>query len=791
LSARLRQYLTRSGWRRLAVFLPHWKTSAVQPRLPPMPYFAHTAEDAQGNALPEQSGTWQPLARHLRNVAALARQFAQPLGLAEEAELAGWLHDLGKYRAEFQQMLRGQRGSTADTQHAVFGAAWAFERAAKDNQLAGTAFAVAGHHAGLHDCGDLQQLVETKRLRPLETARELLHLLEAELGPLPAVPNPPPWVTDPLSTDLYTRLLFSCLVDADRLDTAFWPDPPPPDRPLKTDRLLEAVQAERRRKNEANPDSPLSALRNRIFDACLECATQPPGFFSLTVPTGGGKTLSSMAFALAHAKAHNLRRVIVVIPYLSIIEQNAAEYRRILGHDVVLENHSGVCPPPDQSEEEKDRLELVSENWDAPVIVTTSVQFLESLFAAAPSRCRKLHRIPRSVVIFDEVQTLPAHLLAPCFSVFRGLHRNYGVSFVFCSATQPAFRRGGSLPEDFLAPEELREIAPDPPALFRQLRRVDYHLPADGETLDWPALAQRLAAQPQVLCVVNLTRHAKELWEELRRQRPDDSPPIHLSAAMCPEHRLALIDEMRRRLRAGETCRVISTQLIEAGVDVDFPVVWRALGPLDSIVQVAGRCNREGRLPAGQMHVFRPADHKLPQGVYQAAADQAAITLSSLGKDPQATDRLATDPQLFATYFQNLYQVVNTDYARRGETTVQQDREQLRFRQVASKARVISDEGRPVIVSRDSHGKCYAAPLIEEIRARQPAPGQPRFSRDDLRRLQRYMVNVRSHNFARLQAMNAIRELLPNLELHVLDDGFYHPDLGLVIENRPLDDFIA
>ncbi len=721
----------------------------------------------------------------------MARQFAAPLGLEAEAELAGLLHDLGKYRSEFQQMLRDQRGSSAETQHAVFGAAWAFDHVQQEDKLAGTAFAVAGHHAGLHDLGDLQQLVSTPRLRPLETARTAIHKLGSELGPLPVAPTPPPWVRDEFTTDLYTRLLFSCLVDADRLDTACWPNTPPPDKPLEADRLLQAVQAERKRKSEANPDSPLSGLRNRIFDACLECATQPQGFFSLTVPTGGGKTLASIAFALAHAKANNLRRIIVVIPYLSIIEQNAAEYRRILGDDVVLENHSGVCPPPDQSEEEKSRLELIAENWDAPVIVTTSVQFLESLFAAAPARCRKLHRIPRSVVIFDEVQTLPAHLLAPCFNVFRQLQRDYGVSFLFCSATQPAFRRAGTLPNDFFEPHELREIAPDPPALFRQLRRVKYHLPAVDETLDWPTVAERLAAHPQVLCVVNLTRHAKELWEELRRQRPDEPPPIHLSAAMCPQHRLALIDEIRQRLSQGQPCRVVSTQLVEAGVDVDFPVVWRALGPLDSIIQTAGRCNREGRLAAGQVHVFRPADHKLPQGVYQAAADQAAIMLSSLGQSPDATERLATDPQLFTDYFQNLYQVVNTDYARRGETTIQEDRAQLRFRQVASKAKVIADEGRPVVISHDSHGKPYAAPLIEEIRARVRAPGQPRFTRDDLRRLQRFMVNVRSHNFARLQAMNAIHELLPNLELYVLDGSFYHPNLGLVIDNRPLDDFIA
>ena len=588
-----------------------------------------------------------------------------------------------------------------------------------------------------------------------------------------------------MAAECYARLLFSCVVDADRLDTACWPGQPPADRQIETDHLLSQLVAERDRKKAANPNSPLGELRNRVFDACLEKAGQPQGFFSLTVPTGGGKTLSAMAFALAHAKHHGLRRVIVVIPYLSIIEQNAAEYRRVFGDDAVLENHSAVEPRADLSEEEKDRLELVSENWDAPVIVTTSVQFIESLFAAAPSRCRKLHRIPRSVVIFDEVQTLPAHLLAPTFSVFRELARNYGVSFVFSSATQPAFRRSSALPDGFSA-SELREIAPEPPLLFRQLRRVKYHLPAGNETLDWPELAKTLAASPQALCVVNTIAHAKDLWEQLGRLLPAECKPVHLSSAMCAQHRLDLLNYIRACLRVGRPCRVVSTQLIEAGVDVDFPVVWRAMGPLDSIVQVAGRCNREGKLAAGQMHVFRPADHKLPPGVYHAASDQAAITLAGFGSAEIATERLAADPQLFADYFQSLYQVVNTDYAKRGETSIQDDRAQLRFREVARKAKVIRDDGQPVIVRFGS-----GAGIVDEIRSRQPETGQPRFSRDDLRRLQRFMVNVRSHRFQLLLGLKNVKPLLPNLELYVLDDGFYHADLGLVIENRPLEDFLV
>ena len=625
-------------------------------------------------------------------------------------------------------------------------------------------------------------------LRIKQTVPELILRLETELGPLPPIPPPPAWVNDELSAEFYTRLLFSCLVDADRLDTACWPKTLLCDQVLQTEQLLEQVHTERRHKNEGNPNSPLASLRNRIFDTAIERGALCPGFFSLTVPTGGGKTLASMAFALAHAKAHNLRRVIVVIPYLSIIEQNAAEYRRILGDNVVLENHSGVNPQDDMGEVEKSRLELVSENWDAPVVVTTSVQFLESLFASSPSKCRKLHRIPRSVVIFDEVQTLPAHLLKPTFNAFRELATNYGTSFVFSSATQPAFRKSSALPDGFDS-HELREIAPSPDELFRKLRRVNYHLPKADETLDWPKLAERMTAVPQALCVVNLTRHAKQLWEDLKRVQPNE-PPIHLSSAMCPHHRLSLIQMIRERLHAGHPCRVVSTQLIEAGVDVDFPVVWRALGPLDSIVQVAGRCNREGRLATGEVHVFRPVDHKLPPGVYRAAADQAMITLATLGDKESASNRLATDPQVFRDYFQSLYQVVNTDYAKCGETSIQQDREQLRFREVSRKAKVIDDSGQPVIIACDTHGRKFAAPLIEEIRTRQLAPGESRFNRDDLRRLQRFMVNVHSHKFQQLESMKHIRPLLPNLELYVLDDGFYHPDLGLVIDNRPLDDYI-
>ncbi len=757
-------------------------SAASQPAVPAAPqppagkpdtkYYAHTAVDIDGKLLPESE--WQPLAEHLRSVAELARQFAEPFGGGDQALLAGLLHDLGKYRKEFQRYLRGTLAGGAATQHAIFGAV---EAVSQSDQLLAAALGIQGHHAGLHDLLDLQRALSDHPLQPREALPGLMAAYTQELGPLPSPPPAPAWASERrASAELYTRLLFSCLVDADRLDTAGrsgW------GAPLDAGRLLSAVRSERACKAAARPDSEINHARNQIFDACLAQAALPPGFFSLTVPTGGGKTLASMAFALAHAERHLLRRVIAVIPYLSIIEQNAAEYRRVLGSDAVVEHHSAAAPPGAAADAPPSALDLAAENWDAPVIVTTSVQFIESLFAAAPAKCRKLHRIARSVVIFDEAQTLPAHLLSPLFSVLRDLARNSGASFVFCSATLPAFRRSPSLPPDFFEPDEMREIAPDPPAAFRRLRRVNYHIPARDRTLAWPELAALLAAEPQVLCIVNLTGHAAALWQALRSFAPPDQAPIHLSAAMCPEHRLGLVRTIAARLQAGQPCRVVSTQLVEAGVDLDFPVVWRAIGPLDSIVQAAGRCNREGIWARGQVHVFRPAEHALPPGTYRAAADLTAAVLTGLG--PDAAERLATDPGVFPAYFQRLFALVETDGS--GRASVQRDREMLRFREVARSAKVIRDCGQPVVVPFG------AAPgMVAALRAR-PA-GAARFTAADLRSLQRFMVNVRTPQFQRLQALGQVRPLLPNLDLFALQDGNYHAELGVIAGERPLEDFL-
>lgn len=723
-------------------------------------------------ARPGKNGkNWQPLSEHLWNVARLAKIFAEPLGFGEQAEAAGLLHDLGKYREAFQEYLKGERARSAETQHAIYGACLAATLKAND-----LAFVIAGHHAGLHNKCDLDRVRDQKIIDELSLLKK--RFID-DFGNIPLFTPPSAFIKSQYSCEFYIRLLFSCLIDADRLDSAAWPNPPTFGKThLNPDKLLTQLLAVKERKQSQSPPGLLSNIRNSIFDRCLIAGEESQGFFALSVPTGGGKTLSSMAFALSHAKKHKLRRVIVVIPYLSIIEQNAQEYKKIFGEDWVLECHSAVNANEDDQEREDSELELISENWDAPLIVTTAVQFLESLLASSPKKCRKLHRVAHSVVIFDEVQTLPVHLLKPLFNVFRELKENYGVTFVFSTATNPAFIRCNDIP-DGLVPSELKLIIPltEQKSHFQSLNRINYHFPKKEEKIGWPQLAQKLAASKQVLCVVNLTRHAYDLWNELKALVPHEERPIHLSASMCPQHRLDLIHQIKKLLKEGKPCRVVSTQLIEAGVDIDFPVVWRALGPLDSIVQSAGRCNREGLLTKGDVFVFRPADHQLPPGLYRQASNLAETILNELGAD--SSHQIGTDPELFSRYFSRLYQLSHTD------STIQDSRGNFDYRSVAEKAIVIQEAGTPVVVPY-GEGKN----IVEHIRTRKIDPHEKRFSKKDMQKLQRYMVNVHQHKLIFLQSSQQISELLPNLQIQVLSEASYHEEVGLLIESRPLEDFL-
>ncbi len=541
------------------------------------------------------------------------------------------------------------------------------------------ALAIQGHHIGLQNLckADLCGLQPEKLLarHPLNLA--LSHASLPELKSRLATDGLKPMSPDrticglELRSDLPRmldiRMLYSALVDADFLDTEAHFNGTGEGKVYRTaGPALNAEQALGILRNHihgladhSEANQAVSDTRLALRTACLDAAEQPPGLFTLTAPTGSGKTLAMLAFALAHARRHGLRRIVMVIPYLSIIEQTARIYRTIFephfGPDYVLEHHSLAGRGSEENETDNEgesaerRRRLLSENWDAPLVVTTSVQALESLFSNRPSACRKLHRLGRSVILFDEVQTLPPALAVPSLAALSRLAQGYGSSVVFSTATQPAFEH---------LDEAVRKHSPNgwkphpivssPAALFAPMTRVEVNWPEAGETLTWTDLAERLCSTPQALCIVNLKRHAQALWEAMA-----SDGAFHLSTNLCAEHRQAVLAEVRVRLKTGQPVRLIATQCIEAGVDVDFPVVWRAHGPLDAIVQASGRCNREGKLATGQTHVFLPEDEGYPPGAYTQAAQVTAMLLKRYGKDRMDLD----DPDFITAYYRELYDI--------------------------------------------------------------------------------------------------------------------------------------
>lgn len=553
-------------------------------------FFAHSTSNTDRS-------DWQPLAEHLRAVAHLAGEKAAFFGGSELAAVAGLLHDLGKYTDEFQRRIAGD-GIRVD--HATRGAMVAVERYGALGHL--LAYGIAGHHAGLangREAGERTALADRLKGGGLPT---LLEAWQAEIK-LPEHPELPSLKRRPernfFQLAFLGRMLFSCLVDADYLDTESFYDRIEGRRSLREQSrpsLAELRAALDRHLERFKGDTPVNRLRGEILAGVRSKANEPPGVFSLTVPTGGGKTLASLAFALDHALAHGLRRVIYVIPFTSIVEQNAAVFRHALGalgEQAVLEHHSAFTDDRRQSLEAKKKLNLAMENWEAPIVVTTAVQFFESLFADRPARCRKLHNITGSVVILDEAQTLPLTLLRPCVAALDELALNYRCSPVLCTATQPALHA-----PDFIGGlQDVRELAPEPQRLFRELERVRVHVLGP---LEDAALSEQIARREQVLCIVNNRRHARALYESLA-ELPGAR---HLTTWMCAKHRSQVLAEVRQLLKKGEPCHLVATSLIEAGVDVDFPVVLRAEAGLDSIAQAAGRCNREGRRPLDESEVL-------------------------------------------------------------------------------------------------------------------------------------------------------------------------------------------
>lgn len=776
--------------------------------------YAHTTQDAEGrtvytfadgcqttakpglSTLAEEQIGWQLLRKHLLNVAIKARTFADAFGYGEEAYAAGLLHDLGKYSEAFQHRLRGY-GRRID--HWTVGALQA--HGAKS---AAGAFAIAGHHKGIPALCELQNLLKAyqrgtdmSQFGITEPAAVL-----AERAKRDGVTMPPPrgfdWFAKPFFTSaLCTRLLFSCLVDADYLDTESHFTPAIAAlRPMLTLCAEESLAILLKMLRTKPGTGEVNRRRRQLLEECLSKAEQPRGLFTLTAPTGSGKTLSSLAFALRHIVYHNtqlaptdpgrLRRIIVVIPYTTVIEQTAREYQRLFqpqfGVDYVLEHHSAVAPSAEDSDGDRNtgearlyRARLAAENWDAPIVVTTSVQFFESLFSNRPSDCRKLHNIANAVVIFDEVQTLPPKLVPSLLSAVNLLVRDFGVSAVFGTATQPAFECAGSA---ILGGWKPVSIASDPQALAETMRRTRVEIATRDRKMTWQEVAGVIAGLPQprqALCVVNTTKDARILFGLLASLASNEEC-FHLSSRMCPAHRQAKLQEIRRRLTPShrEPCLLVSTQLIEAGVDVDFPVVWRAMGPLDSIIQSAGRCNREGLSPEPlPVYVFRPSEGGLPRGAYQIAMQR---TEAFLAGNPGVEHRLHL-PETYQAYFACLYNDVGAQSALDDAAFAASDK--LQFPDAAEACRLIGQETRGVLVPMDSDADGLGSwasegtDLIEAIRR------EHHLDSTLARHCQRFTVNLYQGEFSRAERGGAIVPLTPDKTVYAWASK-YDEDLGAV-----------
>lgn len=699
-------------------------------------YLAHIAQD----------GRTQSISAHSQGTADRAALFAAAFGAAEQGALAGTMHDIGKYSDAFQRRLHG---ANERVDHATAGA---FE-CLKANQTF-AAFAVAGHHGGLPDGGSKTDTSEKStflgRMNRAKASKLPVYTDWTTEIKLPETPVPK--LPDILDGMFFTRMLYSCLVDADFLDTEAFMEGVPVERGGQ-DSI--AALTERLDTYCAGWFPPKTALNKNRCDILEQCCTQgaqqQPGLFTLTVPTGGGKTVSSLAFALHHAKAHGLQRVIYVVPYTSIIEQTAAIFREILGADHVLEHHSGVLyETGDEATPQSIRQSKATENWDIPVVVTTAVEFFESLYASRSSRCRKLHNLANSVILFDEAQMLPIPYLRPCVYAISQLVKRYRASAVLCTATQPAL---DAIFAKFLPNQPAVELCPDAVCHWEDFCRVTFR---KAGTCSWSTLAEQLNAQGQVLCIVNTRKAAQTVFSKLT---PDGA--YHLSTLMFPAHRRAILAEIRDRLKHGLPCRVVSTSLIEAGVDVDFPAVYREEAGLDSILQAAGRCNREGKRPAEQCIVTIFQGEDAPPPLFRTAIGAGRRTLS-------AYDALDSK-EAISFYFHELLDLKGEQALDQKNILHQMQTSPMCFRTISEQFHLIDSPTKTIYIPiRDG------ATLVERLR-------DGEHSKTLFRALGQYGVSVYPKHFDALYQSGAIA-LLENEAAVLTDLSLYTEQTGLSLE---------
>ena len=703
-------------------------------------YLAHTAED----------GRTQTVLQHLTGTAKQCAAFADTFHAPEQGQLAGSAHDVGKYSDAFQRRLLHD-GPKVD--HATAGA---FE-CLKLGQLF-AAFAVAGHHGGLPDGGGRGDGPDAGTFfgrinRAAQGKLDDYSAWKAELT-LSRAPLPDYLQKDKLAGMFFTRMLFSCLVDADYTDTGEFMDGQSRGfgGTMSMEQLWERLQTYI--SDWFPPEGELNAKRCAILEQCIrQGENQKPGLYTLTVPTGGGKTVASLAFALAQAKAQGMERVVYVIPYTSIIEQTADTFREILGPENVLEHHSGVLFDLDRDGEltpDAERLVRATETWDMPVVVTTAVQFFESLFSNRPSQCRKLHNLAKSIIIFDEAQILPLSYLRPCVWAISQLVEHYGASAVLCTATQPAL---GPMFREFAPELAMEELCPMAAEDWDAFRRVHFRR---ADKLTWDELAGQLQTQEQVLCVVNRRKAAQAVFHKLTGEGN-----FHLSTLMIPAHRKAVLAEIRQRLLDKKPCRVVSTSLIEAGVDVDFPAVFREEAGLDSILQAAGRCNREGkRSPEDSVVTIFQGEDKSPR-LFAAAIGAGRLVLDRF-------EDIASREAVHA-YFSTLLDLNGRAAQDKQGILSLMESDFFPFRAVAERFHLIDSPTVTVYVPRSE-----GADLIARLRSGE-------HSRDLYRRLGQYCVSIYDDHFKALDRAGVLDRLEDGS--FVLNDlSLYNETTGLSLE---------
>ena len=706
---------------------------------------------------------------HQQGVAKMAESFAAEFGMGDFGKVMGLLHDKGKEQSEWQKYIQGVTGYKPEYAYVKKGPHHAYVGAVIAKKLYPSIYPliaqpIAGHHRGLYDYSDYEE--EIKRLIPNDVT--IGDKIQCASMKLPK--------TEFGKEDLHhlIRMLFSCLVDADSLDTEQFLNPEQSKLRgccTSMQELLKMMESHLQTLRMTALDTEVNQIRNYVQDQCVKESQGGMGFYSLTVPTGGGKTLASVLWALQHAVKNNLQRIIIAIPYTSIIVQTAATLKNIFGEDNVLEHHSNVNPEDTKDKELRERLQLSTENWDYPIIVTTNVQLFESLFSNKRSACRKLHNIVNSVIILDEVQTLPLCFYKPIVHTLNTLKRVFGSSILFTTASQPILsgRIVGANPNaSFDALQSVHEIIPQESQLHDKLRRVELQFLEGARTYD--NMAEELSKYQRVLCIVNTRRDAKELYDRL----PKEGICLHLSRMMCPAHVSFTIQRIKEALHShsSQPIRVIATQLIEAGVDIDFPVVFRQEAGLDSILQAAGRCNREGKHKICTTYVFSLGkEHPLPIG-YITQTNNARL---NMGRN---LDWFA--PETMKSYFEQLYcRVPSFDQTIiNGVRYSMEDllyKKETEFEKAADVFRLIDDQTTSVIINWGD-SLYYYQHLISQ---------GPSYVL--MKKLAQYSVNIRKRDFEMFQSIDAINNPYENI-FAITNSDFYKTDTGLVLKNQWLEE---